>query len=420
VVIFGLWISIHFNILFLSYNVKSVDKPWTVGVKNLNFSSLENFCATQIAWKCVFESLASDSNVYFLVIALCRRTSVFKFVGFSLLAVLTAGFFLNSIADAQSCGPSISYQIWYNTDPIPPGWLCIYPGQGPWSMMCIVPTSGNCPPIHWCPTCGKWVTAAGEPINLTNGNTYIQEKDVKLPGLGGGLSLDRTWNSMWPASYINLRLGVFGLGWRSTYEERVFVGSGNAANYMVYAKSDGSLWFFGPANGSTYKLASPASITATLTKNGTTSWILTFQNGEQRTFSYASGSLISIADPNGNTTQLAYDGTNRLTTITDPVSRHLYFNYGSGSQSNLVTSVTSDIGLSLSYSYDGQSRLNQVTYPDSTTTVSFSYDTNSLITTVTDSNGKTLESHTYDSLGRGLTSSKANGVSAVTISYPNP
>jgi YD repeat-containing protein len=61
--------------------------------------------------------------------------------------------------------------------------------------------------------------------------------------------------------------------------------------------------------------------------------------------------------------------------------------------------------------------LAQVTKPDQTT-VSFTYNSQSLITAVTDSQGKTLESHTYDSLKRGLTSSRANGVDAVTISYP--
>jgi YD repeat-containing protein len=122
-------------------------------------------------------------------------------------------------------------------------------------------------------------------------------------------------------------------------------------------------------------------------------------------------------DRNGNATQVSYDSQNRLATVTDPASRHLYFSYGNNS-STLVTGVTSDFGTALSYAYDGQGRLAQVTEPD-LTTISFAYDGNSMITTVTDSNGKVLESHTYDSFGRGLTSSKANGVEAVTVSYPN-
>lgn len=344
-----------------------------------------------------------------------KRIFVIALAGVALACASNPRVFAQASA---SCTNGYSINIWHWPWPIPAGWDCSLPGEGPWSMFCIVPT-GSCPPVFWCPTCGNGVASGGHPINLTNGNTYIQEMDVKLPGLGGGLSLQRTWNSIWPANYANLQTGIFGPNWRSTYEERVFVGSGNAVNYMVYARSDGGLWFFGPANGSTWNLASPASSTATLTQNGTTSWVLTFQSGEQRIFSYASGSLLSVTDRNGNTTQLTYDGSNRLTTVTDPASRHLYFNYG-GSSGTLVTSVTSDFGISLSYSYDGQGRLAQVTYPDNVTTISFAYNSQSLITAVTDTNGKTLESHTYDSRARGLTSSRANGVDAITVSYPNP
>jgi YD repeat-containing protein len=150
--------------------------------------------------------------------------------------------------------------------------------------------------------------------------------------------------------------------------------------------------------------------------SGSSYWTITFQNGEQRRFDNTTGLLTAIIDHNGNTTSLIYDGSLRLTTVTDPASRHLYFNYANGS-SRLVTSVTSDFGITLSYAYDAQNRLSQVTMPD-LSTINFTYNSQSLITSVTDSQGKVLESHTYDSNGRGLTSSQANGVNAVTISYP--
>ena len=254
---------------------------------------------------------------------------------------------------------------------------------------------------------------------MTNGNTYIQQNDVKLPGLGGGLALDRTWNSLWPSSVGGVQVGLFGTNWRSTYEEMVTAGSGNYANYQLYWRADGGFWVFGPANGTMWPLASPGSANATLalTSNGT-QWTLTFQNGEKRVFSYATGVLISIIDRNGNTTQLSYDsGGTRLITVTDAASRHLNFTYGSSYSSRLITGVSSDVGLTLSYAYDSQGRLSLVTRPD-LSTISFTYNSQSLITAVTDSNGKILESHTYDGVGRGLTSSRANGVDAVTISYP--
>jgi len=233
---------------------------------------------------------------------------------------------------------------------------------------------------------------------------------VSLPGISGGLKLVRTWNSMWPPSQSATQVGLFGPNWRSNYEERVFVGSDN---YIKYARGDGSFWSFG-VGGPGWTTAAPANAGATLIE-GPSYWTLTLKNGEQRLFDNVSGHLLTIIDRNGNQTQLTYDAVGRLTTVTDPVSRHLYFNYPNGS-SLLVSSVTSDFGVTVSYSYDGQGRALQVTEPD-LSTFNFQYNSNSLISAVVDSNAKIIESHTYDSLGRGLTSSRANGVEAVTISY---
>jgi YD repeat-containing protein len=263
-------------------------------------------------------------------------------------------------------------------------------------------------PQETCLSCAQ-LAAAGHPISLATGNTYIEENDVRVPGLSSGLTLTRTWNSAWPVTQSALQIGLFGPNWRSNFEERVFVGSDH---YIKYARGDGSFWSFG--SGATWSVVAPANIVASLAV-GSPTWTLTFQNGEQRLFDNTSGRLTAIVDRNGNSTQLTYDSLGRLVTVTDPVSRHLYFAYGNGS-SYLVTSVTSDLGLTLSYSYDTQGRLTQVTRPD-LSTYTFQYNSQSLISSVTDSNGKILESHTYDTSARGLTSSRAAGVDALTISY---
>jgi YD repeat-containing protein len=321
----------------------------------------------------------------------------------------------------QVCVPQVGpvYCGWYSfggscLPPLPAGAFGCLPDD-PFQIVCFVVTNACITPKTWCPTCGKFVPSSGDPINLTTGNAYIQETDLKTAGLGGGLTLVRTWNSIIPTIASSFQSGMFGLNWRSTYEERVFQGSGEATGYMVYLRGDGGIWYFN-TNGT---LASPTYESATLGQtftNGSVTWTITFRNGEQRIFSYTSGSLTEIVDRNGNTTNLAYDSIGRLSTVTDPASRQLSFTYQSNS-SYLVTSITSNIGLSWSYSYDSNGRLTQATEPDQST-LSFQYNSQSLISNVLDSQGNVLESLTYDNFGRGLTSSRANGVDAVTVSYP--
>jgi len=144
---------------------------------------------------------------------------------------------------------------------------------------------------YYCPTCNK----AGSPISLSDGNTYITQQDIRIPGLGNGLTLVRTWNSLPRASLQGV--GLFGPNWRSTYEERIYVDDDNT---VAYAQGDGTVWNF-VSSGQTFAPVAPANSGATLFQ-GSTSWTLTFKNGEQRIFDATSGNLLSIIDRNGKTT----------------------------------------------------------------------------------------------------------------------
>jgi YD repeat-containing protein len=276
---------------------------------------------------------------------------------------------------------------------------------------CQVATS-KCTAICW--DCLFGTPSGGAPINLATGDTFIAQSDLSIPGLGGGLSLSRTWHSLFPFTESVPTSGMFGGNWRSTYEESIFVSPGGLVKYV---RGTGGIWTLGLVSLDwplSYAMVAPANGNLSLGYDGTF-WTLTYNTGEKRIFN-AAGYLLSMSDRNGNTTQLTYDASNRLTTVTDPASRHLYFSYASPS-SNLVVGVSSDVGISLTYAYDGQGRLATVTKPD-LTTISFQYDSNSLISAVLDTNGNVLESHTYDGELRGLTSSRAGGVDAITITFP--
>jgi YD repeat-containing protein len=304
----------------------------------------------------------------------------------------------------------IIFQVWPG-NPVYPGESCTdIPFN--FNQECWVGTKA-CKAICW--DCLLGTPSGGMPINLATGDVFITQSDLSIPGLGGGLSLSRTWHSQFPFGENIPTNGMFGGNWRSNYEENIFVGDNGL---VAYERGTGGIWTLGldgltwPAS---YAMIAPANGNVSLGYDGNY-WTLTFNTGEQRTFSVATGKLLSMSDRNGNTTQLIYDASNRLTTVTDPASRHLYFSYASPT-SNLVVGVSSDAGISLSYAYDNFGRLTTITKPD-LTTVSFQYDTNSLIAAVLDTNGNVLEAHTYDSELRGLTSSRAGGVDAITITYP--
>ena len=264
-----------------------------------------------------------------------------------------------------------------------------------------------------CADCGS----GGNPINFTTGDTWITQQDYSIPGLGGGLSLTRTWNSLWPLMLPVQQVGLFGDSWTSNLEERIQALSGGVVQYW---KGAGSRLFYLYNSGTgTYSLTAPSDDQTTLTVNsGTGISTITRKDGTKKNFNSA-GYLTSIVDRNGNTTTIALDAANqnRILSVTDPAGQVLTFNYTNAQFPRLCTSISDTAGTAASYIYDSTGRLSSVTYADNSQ-YAFQYNStvsNTLISQVNDSMGKTVEAHTYDSSRRGLTSQQANGVNLVTV-----
>jgi hypothetical protein len=137
-------------------------------------------------------------------------------------------------------------------------------------------------PDMTCPDCNN----GGLPINFSNGNTWITHQDYSIPGLGGGLTLSRTWNSLWSLAQPPETSGIFGDSWRSTFEERIQTLTGGAVKYW---KADGSSLFFSFNVGTgSYYMTAPANDQTSLNfDSGTTLWTVTFKDGGKKIFNNA-------------------------------------------------------------------------------------------------------------------------------------
>jgi YD repeat-containing protein len=242
------------------------------------------------------------------------------------------------------------------------------------------------------------------------------------------------WNSLYQTANAPLGAvtstptGMFGINWTSGFEESLEL-SGTTGN-IYYHRGDGSVWTFVPGADGTYSLGRPQSQVATLTpspfygpSNNLGYWVMTLKSGETRYFDTNFSMLRMIEDRNHNVTTITRDASNRIIKVTDAAGRSLYFQYGISKQPNLVTSVTSDAGLSTRYQYDSNGCMIWTTKTDGET-LSFDFQPSStcLITAILDSKGKILESHSYDLFpgnagSVGTSSSRANGVEALTLSY---
>ena len=255
---------------------------------------------------------------------------------------------------------------------------------------------------------------AGAPINVTTGNVWVQQRDYSVPGLGGGLPLVRTWNSLFggTAAYI---FGMFGLYWVSTYEESLTGPDSNG--YLTYWRGDGSSWSFLYNSAlNSYTLASPPNVRAQLASNPTGGFTLTLADGTQRVFN-SQNLLGAIIDRNGNQSTVAYDSSYRITSVTTAGGSTLSFTYGNSDCLYQATKAQDAVGTVATYTYDSSCGLALVSYPDGSA-LNFNYDPDSsMLLSVTDSQGKLLEAHTYDTQNRGLTSTRANGVDSVSLSY---
>jgi YD repeat-containing protein len=251
--------------------------------------------------------------------------------------------------------------------------------------------------------CNKSV---GGPVNVTNGNMYLQQADYVLPGIGPAINVDRTYNS------VSQSIGLFGKGWSTVYDESIKVYN---STYVRWFRADGQATNFMRASGSGPFAAVEGDFFGSLTQAGDGSFTVTFADGSLHRFNSA-GKLAALVDRNNNQTALTYSTASRLTSITDPFGRVLTATTNTNGRVTLLKDALANVA---TYTYGASNELLAVTYPDNSA-FHFAYTTsngNLVLGTVTDALGNIVETHLYDSAGRAVSSEKQGGVERYTLSF---
>ena len=240
---------------------------------------------------------------------------------------------------------------------------------------------------------------APHPVSLITGNVFLDQTDIRLPGLYGDLEFTRSYNTMAgpvsrdPNAPVGVGGGVLGKGWSHTYGAtveklsdtlyRLWQASGTPA---YYSDSDHDGIFV------TYGAANPAE-TLRVTPTGYTR---SFRAGGAEEYD-SNGALVRMTDRLGRATTLTRDTSGRLVAITSPEGRVLRLEYEPYAQQIARLIGPQGIVAEFSYRLDAKNYylLTRVEYADGTG-YAYTYTKDMQLETVSDLQGVVLERHGYN------------------------
>lgn len=253
-----------------------------------------------------------------------------------------------------------------------------------------------------CPVDSKKRTPRGNPCDPVTGNKSETVEEYAGPF---GLGLTRYYQSR-SLDATNL----LGVGWSHNYQSRVIL---NAAGAPLAISRGGFREALVTVSTPTTHYVSKGRVGAVVRKISTSLYKVALNDGTVESYD-GTGRLISIVDPAGRLTSLAYTGE-QLTSATGPFGHALLFEYNA---SGYLARVRLPDTNTIEYSYTG-SNLTGVLYPNSTSRT-YHYENASLpnhLTGVTDESATRLSTFQYDTMGRPTLTERAGGVGRYTFVY---
>jgi RHS repeat-associated protein len=253
--------------------------------------------------------------------------------------------------------------------------------------------------------------AAGEPVNIANGNVFDTIKDYTTVGTNP-LAFIRYYTSQ--GYGMNTYATALGPNWRHNYDRylRVVNSSqvmaerqdGRVINFKLVTgvwTPDSDVDYTLTGSGSNYTLTGPDDVAEaySVTSGKGTLSSLTWPSGYSQTMTYTTGKLTSVSDSYSRSLTLSYTGSD-LTGVSTPDSATLTYGYTSAGGKNLLTSITYNTSPTKTQTY---------VYADTR----FPW----MLTSITDENGNTYATWTYDGTGRATSSEFAGGADHYDFSY---
>jgi YD repeat-containing protein len=227
--------------------------------------------------------------------------------------------------------------------------------------------------------------------------------------------------------------GALGTGWSLAQMDRLYPVTGGV---IIDEGGGDSLWFATSGGGGAY--TSPAGEFSTLVLSGSV-YTRTFKDGTKQTFN-SSGYQTALIDRNDLRVTFAYDGSNNLQTITDPYTKITTFAYSGGKlrtvtdtaarvttfthSSGKLTNVKFPDSAERDFTYDGSGRMTVLTDErDFATTIA--YDSAYRVGTITGPDNSTqtfipYQKRGYDTSGTSGSPAPATLLAEARAAHTDP
>ncbi len=225
-----------------------------------------------------------------------------------------------------------------------------------------------------------------DPVNVASGSHVLERQLLSVSGVQP-IALTARYDS------LLLAQGPMGKGWGHNFETSLEILVNN--DVRVHWNVNRASTFINDGSNN-FSATETAIKFDTLVKNGDATYTLTRKDGSVYQFN-TSGKLTQQKKRIGQQLDMAYDGNNRLATVTEPVSgKALSFSY---TAAGLLETVIDPLNHQVSFTYDASNNLVTITDPNSKT-VTYSYNSDGRVLTAVDAEGNTLFTNTYDIHGR--------------------